>query len=97
MKWIHKAAVAAGLVACAAIANAEDFPTGPVRIVSAYPPAGGVDIAARIIAPSLQARLGQTVIIENKAGAAGTVGTAYVSRAKADVPAEAREAEAAEG
>lgn len=84
MKLLQKAALAAGMVACAAFAHAEVFPTGPVRIVSAYPPAGGVDNAARIIAPSLQARLGQSVIIENKAGAAGTVGTAYVSRAKPD-------------
>lgn len=76
---------AVALVAAAAFAHAEDsFPQAPVRIVSAYPPAGGVDIAARIIAPELSKRLGQTVIIENRAGAAGTVGTTYVARAKPD-------------
>jgi tripartite-type tricarboxylate transporter receptor subunit TctC len=52
----------------AGAANAQGFPTGPVKIVSAYPPAGGVDITARIIAPELAKRLGQSVIIENKAG-----------------------------
>lgn len=83
MQWILKAAAAAALLVAAA-AGAQDFPSGPVRIVSAYPPAGGVDIAARIIAPPLERRLGQTVIVENKAGAAGTVGTAFVSRAKPD-------------
>jgi tripartite-type tricarboxylate transporter receptor subunit TctC len=68
----------------AGAANAQGFPTGPVKIVSAYPPAGGVDITARIIAPELSKRLGQSVIIENKAGAAGTLGSAIVARAKPD-------------
>lgn len=70
------------LVACAA--QAQKFPERPVRIISAYPPAGGVDITARIVGIELSKRLGQPVIIENRAGAAGTLGTAIVARAAAD-------------
>jgi tripartite-type tricarboxylate transporter receptor subunit TctC len=81
MHWMNKLAAAAMLAAGALAAQAQGaFPQGPVRIVSAYPPAGGVDITARVIAPELAKRLGQNVIIENKAGAAGTVGTTYVAR-----------------
>lgn len=65
-------------------AVADNFPNRAVKVVAAYPPAGGVDITARIIAPQMEKHLGQTVIIENRAGAAGTVGAAAVSRAPAD-------------
>lgn len=83
MNPIKKIAVAALLFATA-VANAQSFPERPVRIVSAYPPAGGVDITARIVAAELTKRLGQPVVIENRAGAAGTVGTAMVARSPAD-------------
>lgn len=76
--------VAAGLLLAACAAGGQTFPQRAVRIVSAYPPAGGVDITARIISVELAKRLGQTVVIENKAGAAGTVGTAAVARATPD-------------
>ena len=75
---------AATLVLATCAAGAQTFPQRPVRIVSAYPPAGGVDITARVIAVELGKRLGQTVLIENKGGAAGTVGTAYVTHATPD-------------
>lgn len=81
---VRRNLLAAAVLLAAGAAQAQGFPNGPVKIVSAYPPAGGVDITARIIAPELSKRLGQTVIIENKAGAAGTLGTAIVARAKAD-------------
>lgn len=72
------------LVVAACAAQAQKFPERPVRVISAYPPAGGVDIAARIIGAELSKRLGQSVVIENRAGAAGTVGTAVVTRAAPD-------------
>jgi|LauGreSBDMM110SN_4_FD.fasta_scaffold22558_2 tripartite-type tricarboxylate transporter receptor subunit TctC len=65
-------------------AHAQKYPERPVRLISAYPPAGGVDITARIVGVELAKRLGQAVIIENRAGAAGTLGTAVVARAAAD-------------
>jgi len=70
------------LVAC--VSHAQKFPTHAVRIISAYPPAGGVDLTARIISPELSKRLGVPIVIENRGGAAGTIGTGAVSSAAAD-------------
>lgn len=84
MQLFKKKLIAACLLCLPLTAVGNSFPDRPIRIVAAYPPAGGVDIAARIIAPHLEKRLGQPVIIENRAGAAGTIGAAYVSRAPAD-------------
>ena len=63
---------------------AQDFPNHPVRIVVPWPPSGNVDITARTLAPALGEALGQQVIIENKAGAGGTIGSAQVAKAPAD-------------
>lgn len=60
------------------------FPTKPVTIVSAYAPGGGGDVIARLIAPKLAKRLGQSVVVENKPGASGNIATDYVSRAPKD-------------
>ncbi len=60
------------------------FPDGSVKIVVPYLPGGTPDIMARLIAPVLTAKWGQTVVIENKAGANGSIGTAEVARAKPD-------------
>src|SRR5690242_5166996 len=75
-----------GLCAVALAANvlAQDFPTRPVRIVVPYPPSGNVDITARTIAPALGDALGQPVVIENRAGAGGTIGTGAVIKSAAD-------------
>ncbi len=63
---------------------AQDFPTRPLRIVVPWPPSGNVDITARTLAPAFSEALGQQVIVENRAGAGGTIGTAAVVRAPAD-------------
>src|ERR1700691_6631020 len=56
-------------------AAAQDFPTRAIRLVVPYPPGGPTDVAARIIANAMSAKLGQPIVIENKpGGAAGTVG-----------------------
>jgi tripartite-type tricarboxylate transporter receptor subunit TctC len=65
-------------------AAAQDFPARPVRIVVPWPPSGNVDITARAIAPALGEALGQQVIVENRAGAAGTIGSALVAKSPAD-------------
>ena len=66
-------------------ALAQAWPTkGPIRLVAVFPPGGSVDQVARILAPALQAQLGQTVIVENKGGASGAIGTGEVARAAPD-------------
>jgi tripartite-type tricarboxylate transporter receptor subunit TctC len=61
-----------------------DYPTKPVTMIVPFPPGGVADITARPLAEVMGRLLGQTVIVENKAGAGGGVGMQYVSRAKAD-------------
>jgi tripartite-type tricarboxylate transporter receptor subunit TctC len=63
---------------------AHAFPTRPVRIIVAFPPGGGTDIVARLIAPRLGEMWGQSVVVENRAGASGTIGTEAAARAEAD-------------
>lgn len=62
------------LLSTAQAANAAEWPTKPVRIIVGAPPGGTADMVARLVAHELQRRLGQTVIVDNKAGAAGTIG-----------------------
>ena len=78
--------ILAGFVAfaLALLSYAQDFPTRPVRIVVPWPPSGNVDITARTVAPALGEALGQQVIVENRAGAAGTIGSAAVAKSPPD-------------
>src|SRR5690606_9401068 len=63
---------------------ADDWPNRPIRMVVPYPPGGGTDIVARIIQEDLSNDLGQVVVIENRGGAAGMIGTEAVARADPD-------------
>jgi tripartite-type tricarboxylate transporter receptor subunit TctC len=71
-----------GLAACAAQAQA--WPAKPVTLVVPFPPGGSTDSIARAIGPSLTKTFGQTFIVDNKAGATGTIGAAAVKRAPPD-------------
>ena len=64
--------------------TAQDYPTQPIRIISPYAPGGATDILPRLLAPKLQAALGQPIIVENKPGANGNIGTEFVAKSKAD-------------
>ena len=77
-------AFAAILVTTAFAAAAQNFPNKPVRIVVPFPPGGGVDIVARVVGPKLAAQYGQQVIVENRSGAAGIIGTEYTARSAPD-------------
>lgn len=66
------------------LARAETWPTKPIKIVSGYAPGGTVDALARLVAPHLQQRLGQAVVVENRTGAGGTIGANYVAQSAKD-------------
>ena len=72
------------LLPVAGDALAQAFPTKPVRIIIGFPPGGGIDIVARIMAPKLSEALGQPVIVENKPGAGGVLGTDFVAKSAPD-------------
>ena len=78
------AAAALGLGLAAGPLRAEDFPTGPVTIVVPFTPGGIVDIAARVTGEALSRKWGQPVIIENRPGGSGVVGTSSATGAKAN-------------
>jgi tripartite-type tricarboxylate transporter receptor subunit TctC len=67
----------------AALADAA-YPDKPVKFVVPYPPGGGTDVVARIVQQRLQAALGQSIVIENKGGAGGSLGTDIVAKAAPD-------------
>jgi len=83
-KFLHLAASAAALTAASRIADAQAYPTRPVRIVVGYAAGGGTDIVARLMGQWLSERLGQQFVIENRTGAATNIGTEAVARAPAD-------------
>lgn len=72
------------LAACLCMSGQASAQQGVLRLIVAYPPGGSNDIAARIIAPRLGAELGANVVIENRAGANGSVGADFVAKAPAD-------------
>ena len=68
----------------AATAGAQEYPNKVIRMVVPFPPAGATDNYSRMLAKELQAAFGQTVIVDNKAGAGGNIGAETVARAAAD-------------
>ena len=86
MKRRDLLAAGASLLAAPAFVRAQDaWPTrGPVKLVAQFPPGGLVDTVSRLMAPHLSQALGQAVVVDNRAGAGGLVGTSYVSKQAAD-------------
>src|SRR6476469_10294099 len=89
MKFVRRTflQLAAGVVAAPAfphLASADGYPARPVRIIAGFAAGGGVDITARLIGQWLTDRLGQSFVVENRAGAGGNIGTEAVVNAAAD-------------
>ena len=82
--FLGLAAGAAALPAASRIAQAQAYPSRPVRIIVGFPPGGATDIQARLMGQWLSDRLGQQFIIENRPGASGNIGTEAVVRSPAD-------------
>lgn len=88
MKW-HKlvsmlVALEAVLAPVGATAQEQNYPNRPIRLIAPYPPGGGVDIASRVVGQKLTERWGQQVIVDNRSGANGNIGTEIVARAAPD-------------
>lgn len=84
MKAWKLLAAAVAVLGCVAGAAAQEWPQKPVKIVVPYPAGAGVDPVARLVGQKLAERWKQTVIVDNKPGASGSIGATYVARAPAD-------------
>jgi tripartite-type tricarboxylate transporter receptor subunit TctC len=76
--------ISAAIMLPAAAHAAETFPSRPIRLVVPYPPGGGTDIVGRLVAEKLSASLGQPIIVDNRGGAGGVLGTEIVAKATPD-------------
>ena len=84
-KWGLKGfIVALALLTELAFAQSGPYPNRPIKIVIPFPPGNTTDIITRLIAPKLQERLGQPIVVENKAGGSGTIGMDFVAKSKPD-------------
>src|SRR5258708_21368811 len=81
--YVLKACALAAL-AISAAAHAQVYPAKPIRMIVAYPPGGGTDIVGRMLAQKLGESLGQSVVVENRGGASGNIGTELPARAAPD-------------
>ena len=83
-QFLHLAAGAAALPVLSCIARAQTYPTRPVRLIVTTPAGGSPDIIARLIGQWLSERLGQPIVVDNRSGASGNIGTEIVVRAPPD-------------
>src|SRR5258706_4101094 len=65
-------------------ASAQEYPARPIRMIVPFPPSAGLDVVARLLAPALSEQLGQNVVVDNRTGAGGTIGTELAARSPAD-------------
>ncbi|HEX7864688.1 MAG TPA: tripartite tricarboxylate transporter substrate binding protein [Variovorax sp.] len=81
---VRRALLALALPLVAGTAFAQAWPAKPITLIVPFPPGGPTDVASRIVAQKMSVALGQSIVIDNRSGASGTVGAAAASRAAAD-------------
>jgi tripartite-type tricarboxylate transporter receptor subunit TctC len=84
IRYCAAALLLAGVAVQPVLAQSGKYPDKPIRLVAPFPPGGTVDVTARLVAPIATKLLGQQVVIENRVGASGIIGTGSVARADAD-------------
>ena len=84
MKTLLTALAVLAAMSFGSAAHAQNYPNRPIKFIIPFPPGGGLDHTARTIQPKMQEALGQPLVIENKAGAAGIVGAEYAKNQPAD-------------
>jgi len=84
MKLLDKLILLLALAAPALVAQAQSYPSKPIRLVCPFPPGGAVDIASRSVAQALSQQLGQPVTVDNRPGAGGNIGAEIVAKAAPD-------------
>jgi tripartite-type tricarboxylate transporter receptor subunit TctC len=82
--WIGSSLATLAALSFTLPAHAEKFPERPITLVVPFAPGGNLDLVARTLAPALGAALGQSVVVDNRAGAGGSIGSSFVARAKPD-------------
>lgn len=83
-RTFKRVCLGAMVLAFAGAAHADTYPSKPIRLIVPWPAGGGVDTSARIISQPLSERLGQAIVVDNRAGAAGNIGTALAAKEKPD-------------
>jgi tripartite-type tricarboxylate transporter receptor subunit TctC len=84
LRRILAAGLAAAIAACAAPALAQSYPSKAIRLVSPFPPGGSVDVVGRLLAAKLSESLGQQIVVDNRSGASGVIGTEVVMNSAPD-------------
>lgn len=82
--WTSKLAICFFSLAVLGTAQAQSWPTKPIKLIVPYPPGGGTDVIARIVQEPLAKELGQQVIIDNRGGAGGSIGSAIAAQSASD-------------
>jgi len=83
-RWKTRLGLLLGSALMAVAATAQDFPSRPITLVMPYAPGGPGDVITRVFAAAMQKTLGQQIVVENPAGASGSIGSARVARARPD-------------
>ncbi len=84
MRFLKRLALAVGLLGVIAPAQAQDFPSHPVTLIVPFAAGGSTDVIARVVAEAMRGVLGQSIVIDNRGGAGGSLGTAAIAKAEPD-------------